>query len=75
MNINIQFWSDLAEFFLEWEMIRPSVVEKIKTRILYSETFFSFENHVVYENNVEKYGTDGEAPDDNMAYAHCMPGT
>ena len=25
----------------------------------------------VYEN-VEKYGTAGQAADDNMAYAHCM---
>ena len=32
---------DLAHFFLEWEMFQTEVVEKIKTHILCSVTFFS----------------------------------
>jgi hypothetical protein len=50
-------------------MFQTKVVEKIKTRILYSVTFF--ENRAVYEN-VGKYCTDGQATDDNMAHANCM---
>ena len=34
------FWSYLAQFFLEWEMFQTKVVEKIKTHILFSVTFF-----------------------------------
>ena len=49
-------------------MIQPKVVEKIKTHILYSGTFFLFENRVVYENNMEKYGTDGQATDGNIIW-------
>ena len=33
-------WQYLAEFFLEWEMFQIKVVEKIKTHILCSVTFF-----------------------------------
>ena len=39
MKTDIQFWSYLAQFFLEWEMFQTKVVEKIKTHILYSLTF------------------------------------
>ena len=34
------FWSHLAQFFVEWEMFQTKVVEKIKTNILCSVTFF-----------------------------------
>jgi len=37
---NIHFWSYLAHFFLEWEMFQTKVVEKIKTHVLCSVTFF-----------------------------------
>jgi hypothetical protein len=47
MKNNIHFWSYLAKFFLEWEMFQVTVVEKIKTHILCSVTFF--ENRTVYE--------------------------
>ena len=30
----------IAEFFVEWEMFQIKIVEKIKTHILYSVTFF-----------------------------------
>ena len=40
-------WQHLAEFFLEWEMFQIKFVEKIKTHILWTITFF-LENHSVY---------------------------
>ena len=45
---SIHFWSYLAQFFLEWEMFHTKVVQKIKTHILCSVTFFP-ENRAVYE--------------------------
>jgi len=47
METNIHLWSYLAQFFLEWEMLRSAVVEEIKTHILCSVTFF--QNLSVYE--------------------------
>jgi len=43
--------------------VSVNVVEKIKTRILYSITFFL--NRAFYEINVEKYGTARQTTDDN----------
>ena len=40
MQTDIQFWSYLAQFCLEWEMFQTKVVQKIKTHILCSVTFF-----------------------------------
>jgi len=40
MKTNTNFWSYLAQFFLEWEIFQTRVVEKIKTHILCSLTFF-----------------------------------
>jgi hypothetical protein len=40
MNSNTHFWSYLVQFFLEWEIFQTKVVEKIKTHILCSVTFF-----------------------------------
>jgi len=31
----------LAHFFLEWEIFQAKIIEKIKTHILFSVTFFS----------------------------------
>jgi hypothetical protein len=42
------FWQYLAEFFLEWEMFQIKVIEKNKTHILCSLTFF-LEYLAVYE--------------------------
>jgi hypothetical protein len=69
MTIYVHLWY-LAELFLEWEMFQMKVAEKIKTHILYS-TAFSRKSCNLWDN-VEKYGTDGQATDDNMARAHCM---
>jgi hypothetical protein len=35
--------------FLVWEMFQTNVIQKIKTHILCSTTFFFFENLAVYE--------------------------
>ena len=40
MKTNIYLWSYLNQFFLEWEMFQTKVVKKIKTKILFSVTFF-----------------------------------
>ena len=40
MKTNTYFLSYLAQFFLEWEMFQTKFVEKIKTHILCSMTFF-----------------------------------
>ena len=46
MRTNIQLSSYLAHFFWEWQMFPAEVVEKIKTHVLCSITFF-FESHTV----------------------------
>jgi hypothetical protein len=51
-------------------MFQTKVVEKIKTHILCSITFFS--NIVPFLDNVEKYRKVGQATGGNMAHAHCM---
>ena len=48
-------------------MFQTKVVEKIKTHILCSVTFF-FENHAVYEIMSEKYCIPGQATDDNIIW-------
>jgi len=73
MKTDIHFWSYLALFFLEWEMFRKNVVEKIKTDILCSITsFFYFRKSCRLWDNVEKYSRTGQVTDENMAYAHCV---
>jgi len=74
MKTNTHFLSYLTQFFLEWEMFPANVVEKIKTHILYSITFF-FENRTVYEINVEKiwYSQTDHRWQYKTAHAHCMP--
>jgi len=51
--------------------VSEKVVEKIKTLILFSATFFFFKPCRLYDN-VEKYCRAGQATDDNIAHAHCM---
>jgi len=63
-------WSYFAQFAIEWELFQAKVVEKIKTRILCSFTFFQKYYHLWA--NVEKSCRAGYATDDNMAHAHCM---
>jgi len=58
MSTNIQFWSYLTEFFLEWEFFQIKLVRNINTHILRSLTFS--ESRAVYElmwkNMVIQYG-------------------
>ena len=44
MKTNIHFCYYLANFFIEREMFQTKVVEKIKTHILCSVTFFFFKS-------------------------------
>ena len=48
MKTGLPFRSHLAQFLLEWNMFQTKVVQKIKTHILCSTTFFS-ENLTIYE--------------------------
>jgi len=73
MKTDIHFWSYLSEFFLEWEMFHTKVVDKIKTHILCSVTFFFKLCHLY--SNMEKYSTARQATEDNMAHAHFTLGT
>ena len=70
MKANVNFWSYLAYFFLEWEMFQTKVVEKINTHILCSVAVFR-KSYRLWDN-VEKYCRSGQATDDNMAHAYCM---
>ena len=65
VNTFSHLWQYLAEFFLEWEMFQMKVVEKMKTHILCSVTFFRKSCRLW--DNVEKYGGAREAADDNTA--------
>ena len=58
MKTNKQFWSYLAQFFLEWEMFQTKFVEEIKTHILCSVTFFR-KSYRLWDN-VEKYCRAGQ---------------
>jgi len=71
MKTDIHFLSYLAQFFVEWEMLKTKVVQKVKTHILCSVTFFFSKNRTVWDN-VEKYCRAEHATDDNMALAHWM---
>ena len=68
MKTSIHFLSYLAEFFLEWEMFRTKVVEKIKTHFMFSNVF---EKSCHLWDNVEKC-VAGQAAYDKMVYAHRM---
>jgi hypothetical protein len=73
MCVHLWKCGDIAQFLLEWEMFRRRVVEKIKTHILCSVTFLRKSCRLW--DNLDKYCTDGQATDDNMAHAYCVPDT
>jgi len=54
-------------------MFHTKVVEKIKTRILFSVAVYHTSRRS--RDNVEKYNGAGEATDKNMAHVHFTPGT
>ena len=74
MKTNLHFWSYLAEFFLEWKMFATTVVQKIKTHVLFSIPFFSRKSCRLWDS-VEKYGKAGQATDVGTALALFMLGT
>jgi hypothetical protein len=41
MSTNLQFWSHLAQFFLQLEIYQTKAVDNIKTHLLCSLIFFS----------------------------------
>jgi hypothetical protein len=63
MKTNINFWSYLAHFFLEWESFHTEVVGKIKTHNLCSITL---RKSCRLWNNLEKQSTVGQPTDDNI---------
>jgi len=65
----------MSHFFLEWEMFRRTVAQKIKPHILCSVTFFSSENRAFYDIMGKKYCRAAHATDDNMAHELCMQDT
>jgi hypothetical protein len=64
MKTCVRLWEYLAEFFSEWEMFQTKVVEKIKSHVLSSVTFF-FKSYRVWDN-VEKYGRTGQATNNDI---------
>jgi hypothetical protein len=70
MKTYAHFWHYFAGFFLEWEMFETQVVEKIKTHILFFDTFF--QKSCRLWDNVEKYGTARQATDDNNIRRMCF---
>jgi hypothetical protein len=59
--------------FIEWDISQTKLVQKIKTHVLYSVTFFR-KSYFLWDN-VEKYFPSGQATDENAAHACCMLGT
>jgi len=72
MKTNIHFWSYLTQIFLEWEVFQTEDVQKIKTQILFSVTFFQ---SCHWWDNVEKYSGTGRVVVDSVERVHCMLGT
>jgi hypothetical protein len=56
--------------YFTWRLIQTSIVEKIKTHILCSITFFQKLHHFL--DNVEKHCRTRQATDDSMVHGHCM---
>jgi hypothetical protein len=63
---DIHFWKYTAQFFVEWNILQTKVVEKIKTHILCSVTFFRKSRRLW--DNVEKYGRAGQATGGNIIW-------
>ena len=41
MKTNVQFWSYVAQFLLEWEDFGQKFLEKIETLFMFNNFFFS----------------------------------
>jgi len=67
MRTDIIFlWSYFASFFSEWETFQSDVVQKIKTHILCSGTYFL--KSCCLWDNVEKYCRAGQVTDGNIIW-------
>ena len=64
MKINIHTWSYIAQFFLE--MFQTNVVEKIKTRFMLNNFFFSTRKSCHLWDNVGKPCRAGQTTDGNI---------
>ena len=65
VKTNVLFCSYLTHYFLEWEMFETKVVEKTKTHISCSITFFEYViNELMWKNFVE--------PDVSQMTIWCM---
>ena len=53
--------------------MQTQAVQKIKTHFVFSKVFSRKSCRLC--DNVGKYGSAGQAADDSMAHAHCMPDT
>jgi len=77
MNININSWSYLAQYVLEWEMFQTKFIEKIKnTHFVFSDFYlfinFFFRKSCHLLEDVEEYCRAGQVTHDIMSHAHCM---
>ena len=64
-------WQYFAKFFLEWQMFRTKVVEKIKTHISFAITFFR-KSCRLWDNNEKCGGARGHKWRRSMAHTRCM---
>jgi hypothetical protein len=62
MKTLVNFWSCLAQFFLECEIFQTKI-QKIETHILCSVNIILRKSYRLLDN-VEEYCTAGQAPDD-----------
>jgi len=74
MKNNINLWSFLVQFVLEWEMFETKVVKEVKTRILCSAFFFFFFRKSILFGLLRKTSVE-RTTDNNTAHAHYMLGT
>ena len=74
METNMQFWSYLVQFFFRKEMFQPNFVEKMKTCILGSITFFFFENRTIHVKICTDFSAV-RATDDKIAHEHGIVDT
>jgi len=74
MKTDIHFLS-LSVLLRMRNFFQAKVVEKIKTQVLRSVTFFLYRKLSLLWDNVEKCCRAGQATADNMAHAHCTLGT
>jgi hypothetical protein len=70
MKTNTHFLSYLADFFLERVIFQTEFVEKIKTQISCSVTFFRLSFH--FRDKVAKYCRARHATEDSTAHVLCM---